>query len=52
MLHVPQFCTVNPSLHTSLQFHAVKSSLHKKQIQYGRFQRARLTKSGDMMTKK
>ena len=42
--------TVNPSLHTSLQFHAVKSSLHKKQIQYGRFQRARLTKSGDMVS--
>ena len=65
MLHVPyfkvhehvwswlmwsQFCTVNPSLHTSLQFRAAKSSLHKKQIQYGRFQRARLTKSGDMIS--
>ena len=41
---------VNPSLHTSLHFRAVKTSLHKKQIQYGRFQRAHLTKSGDVIS--
>ena len=41
---------VNPSLHISLQFCAVKSSLHKKQIHCGRFQRAHLTKRGDMIS--
>ena len=38
------FVQLTPVCKPVYRFRAVKSSLHKKQIQYGRFQRARLKK--------